>query len=93
MSYQEEIVLNLQAWRTQIGEIQSRSASVETRQQMEFERQLDLLHAKQNHAEEMLRQYRMAGSDTERDEIKARLDGICNEIENALDSAWAKLGS
>lgn len=93
MSYQEEIVLNLQAWRAQIGEIQSRSASVETRQQMEFERQLDLLHAKQNHAEEMLRQYRTAGSDAERDEIKARLDGICNEIENALDSAWAKLGS
>lgn len=92
MSYQENVVAILQAWRAKIGEIQSRSASVDARQQMEFERQLDLLYAKQNHAEEKLRQFRTATSDTERAEIKARLDGICNEIENALDSAWAKLG-
>ena len=77
--------------QTQIEEIKSRSDQVLPQYLLEFERQLDLLFAKHNLAVEKLARMPHV-DDVEWEEMKASLDGICNEIENALDSAFAKIG-
>jgi len=51
---------------------------------------LDLLFAKHNLAQEKLEKMQNA-SDLEWGDLKVRLDGIWNEIENAIDSATAKI--
>lgn len=64
---------------------------VEPRQIIEFERQLDLLSAKLNLGWDKLRQFEQAPSQEDREAIKASLERIANEIENAIDSAWSKV--
>lgn len=93
MRFEEQMAANLLRWEDDIAKIEVRAGSVAPRLQIEFERQLDLLFAKKQLAREKLQQFRDATSELERDEIKASLDGICNEIENSIDSAWAKLGN
>lgn len=88
--YQEEIAVKLSEWQSGIAALQSKSNKVTPLNLLEFERQLDLLFAKQNLAEEKLMRLQKAGQ-VEWEELKASLHGICNEIENAIDSAWAKI--
>ncbi|MFQ5638920.1 MAG: hypothetical protein ACE5IR_13120 [bacterium] len=81
----------LEQWQTSLDHIRSQAENVLPQQQLEFYRQLDLLEAKLELAHIKLAQFRQA-DDATRDQLKARLDAIFNEIENALDSANAKIG-
>lgn len=90
--YEEKIATNLKEWQFMIDEIKSNADRVHPRDLLEFERQLDLLYAKHNLALDKLHQLQNTDSDVEWEELKASLDGISNEIENAIDSAGAKLG-
>lgn len=88
--FEETLKTRLKEWQTQVDEIKSKAHRVPAQYQLEFERQLDLLFAKINLAQEKLAQMQNA-DDLEWDELKVRLDGIGNEIENAIDSATAKI--
>ncbi len=88
--FEETLKAKLKEWQTQIDEIKSNAQLVPPQYQLEFERQLDLLFAKHNLAQEKLAKMQNA-DDLEWDELKVRLDGIWNEIENAIDSATAKI--
>ena len=88
--YEQKLSRKLTEWQRQIDEIEAKISQVDTQNLLEFERQLDLLNAKHDLAGERLKKMRVASSG-EWDELKARLDGIRNEIENALDSAAAKI--
>ncbi|MFQ5650047.1 MAG: hypothetical protein ACE5IY_08900 [bacterium] len=90
-AYSAAIAEKLDRWQAKMAQLKSRADTVPVRHQIEFERQLDLLYAKLNYGEEMLLGLRAAGDDPEWYELRVRVDGICNEIENAIDSAWAKL--
>lgn len=90
IQFEESLRKRLIEWQTQIDEIKSNIHKVNTQNLIEFERQLDLLFAKHNLAEEKLKRLQNA-SDLEWEELKKSLDGICNEIENAIDSANAKI--
>ena len=88
--FEETLKAKLKEWQIQIDQIKSNARQVPPRYELEFERQLDLLFAKHNLAQEKLTKMQNAG-DLEWDELKVRLDGIWNEIENAIDSATAKI--
>ncbi len=88
--YEQELSRKLADWQHQIDEIEAKVSQVDTQNLLEFERQLDLLNAKHHLAGERLQKMRVASS-AEWDELKASVDGIRNEIENALDSAAAKI--
>ena len=88
--YEQELSRKFAEWQHQIDEIEAKVSQVDTQNLLEFERQLDLLNAKHHLAGERLQKMRVASSG-EWDELKASLDGIRNEIENALDSAAAKI--
>ena len=88
--FEETLRAKLIEWQTQVDEIKSNAHRVPPQYQLEFERQLDLLFAKSNLAQEKLAKMQNAG-DLEWDELKVRLDSIWNEIENAIDSASAKI--
>ncbi len=88
--FEETLKAKLKEWQAQVDEIRSNAHQVPSRYQLEFERQLDLLFAKHNLAQEKLAKMQNA-SDLEWAELKVRLDGIWNEIENAIDSATAKI--
>ncbi len=92
-AYQKQFAEALRRWQSQIDALAGRKDSVDPRELIEFERQMDLLFAKKNLATDRLQQLATAASETEREMLKSSLDGIENEIENALDSAWAKLSS
>lgn len=92
MDFMLDIEAKLTEWQATIDEIRDSANHVEARYVLEFERQLDLLFAKLELAQEKLDEYRDAAEGESRDELKASLEGICVEIENAIDSAWAKLG-
>ncbi len=89
--YYADITQRLQTWRTRLREIQGQTDRVAAQHRLEFHRQLDLLEAKLDTAALKLRQMQTL-SGLEWQDLKASLDGVCNEIENALDSAWAKIG-
>jgi len=80
-------------WQDRAQELEDQKDNVEPRQMIEFERQLDLLSAKLNLGWDRLRQFDQATSEADREAIKASLEGIVNEIENAIDSAWSKMTS
>ena len=88
--YEQELSRKLAEWQHQIDEIEAKVSQVDTQNLLEFERQLDLLNAKHHLAGERLQKLQVASSG-EWDDLKASLDGIGNEIENALDSAAAKI--
>jgi len=88
--FEETLKAKLKEWQTQVDGIKSNAHRVPAQYLLEFERQLDLLFAKSNLAQEKLAQMQNA-DDLEWDELKVRLDGIWNEIENAIDSATAKI--
>ena len=88
--FEETLKAKLKEWQAQVDEIRSNAHRVPARYQLEFERQLDLLFAKHNLAQEKLANMQKS-SDLEWGELKVRLDGIWNEIENAIDSATAKI--
>ncbi len=88
--FEETFRAKLIEWQTQVDEIKSNAHRVPAQYQLEFERQLDLLFAKHNLAQEKLAKMQKS-SDLEWSELKVRLDGIWNEIENAIDSATAKI--
>ncbi|TDJ00536.1 MAG: hypothetical protein E2O76_04815 [Caldithrix sp.] len=88
--FEETLKAKLKEWQIQIDEIKSNAHRVPAQYQLEFERQLDLLFAKNNLAQEKLAKMQNA-SDLEWGDLKVRLDGIWNEIENAIDSATAKI--
>lgn len=88
--FEETLKAKLKEWQIQIDEIKSNAHRVRPQYQLEFERQLDLLFAKNNLAQEKLAKMQNA-SDLEWGDLKVRLDGIWNEIENAIDSATAKI--
>ena len=88
--FEETLSAKLKEWQTQVDEIKSNAHQVPPQYQLEFERQLDLLFAKSYLAQEKLARMKNAG-DLEWDELKVRLDAIWNEIENAIDSASAKI--
>lgn len=81
---------NLKRWQQKITEIKSLSARVPAQYKIEFERQVDLLFAKHDLAKAKLSQLKKAEG-VAWDELKSSLDGIANEIENAIDSAVAKI--
>jgi len=88
--FEETLKAKLKEWQIQIDEIKSNAHRVPAQYQLEFERQLDLLFAKNNLAQEKLAKMQNA-SDLEWGDLKVRLAGIWNEIENAIDSATAKI--
>ena len=88
--FEETLRAKLIEWQTQVDEIKSNAHQVPPQYQLEFERQLDLLFAKHNLAQEKLAKMQKS-DDLEWGELKVRLDGIWNEIENAIDSASAKI--
>ncbi len=88
--FEETLRAKLKEWQTQVDEIKSNAHQVPPQYQLEFERQLDLLFAKHNLAQEKLAKMQKS-DDLEWGELKVRLDGIWNEIENAIDSASAKI--
>ena len=88
--FEETLSAKLKEWQIQIDEIKSNAHRVPPQYQLEFERQLDLLFAKNNLAQEKLAKMQNA-SDLDWGDLKVRLDGIWNEIENAIDSATAKI--
>ena len=88
--FENTLKAKLSHWQTQIDEIKSNAELVPSQYQLEFERQLDLLFAKHSLAQEKLTRMQNA-DDLEWGELKVRLDGIWNEIENAIDSATAKI--
>jgi hypothetical protein len=88
--FEETLKAKLKEWQIQIDEIKSNAHRVPAQYQLEFERQLDLLFAKHNLAQEKLAKMQKS-DDLEWGELKVRLDGIWNEIENAIDSASAKI--
>ena len=90
LQFEETLKAKLKEWQIQINEIKSKIHQVPSRYQLEFERQLDLLFAKHNLAQEKLEKMQNV-SDLEWGDLKVRLDGIWNEIENAIDSATAKI--
>ncbi len=92
MKYEIRITENLRDLCMQIEKIKTASNSVSVRQRSEFECQIDLLFAKQDLAEARLRRLSQTTDLKEREELKVGLDCVCREIENAIDSAWAKLG-
>ncbi len=86
--FARDFAARLKAWQIKVADLESRADRVTEQNQIEFYRQLDLLDAKIALAE---RKLELLQNSDNWDEIKASLDGISNEIENALDSAWAKL--
>lgn len=90
--YLQTIEDRLKQWQDDIDVIKSKADRVLNQHQIEFERQVNLLVSKYELAGEKLVQLKSAGSG-EWDALKSSLDGICNEIENAIDSANAKIES
>lgn len=88
--FEQSLAAKLKEWQAQIDAIKSRSHKVNLLNLIEFERQLDLLFAKHDLAQEKLAKLQSAEG-LEWDNLKRSLDGIRNEIENALDSASAKI--
>ena len=88
--FEEKFAVQLQKWDRQIVEIKSQTKLVSPLNLLEFERQVDLLDAKFDLAREKLSKLTMT-DDGAWDELKASIDGISNEIENAIDSAMAKI--
>ncbi|MFQ5603918.1 MAG: hypothetical protein ACE5HS_11680 [bacterium] len=89
-AYLKALSARHQEWLWQIEDIKSKAKRVAAMQQLEFYRQLDLLDAKIHLMQEKL-QLLEAAEGAAWNELKASLDGIGNEIENALDSAGAKV--
>jgi predicted ribosome quality control (RQC) complex YloA/Tae2 family protein len=88
--FENRFAAKMEEWRRKVDDIKSKTEDVDTLNRLEFERQLDLLYAKYHLAEEKLKKLQHA-TETDSPELKASLDGIWNEIENALDSASAKI--
>ena len=88
--FEENFAVQLQKWDRKITEIKSQTKLVSPLNLLEFERQVDLLDAKFDLAREKLSKLTMI-DDGAWDELKASIDGISNEIENAIDSAMAKI--
>jgi len=89
--YQRNWQSQLTTWRQSLAAMNAQADKVSAQYELEFHRQLDLLQAKLELAALKLQQLHDA-TGVEWEELKASLDGIRNEIENALDSAWAKIG-
>ncbi|RMF69613.1 MAG: hypothetical protein D6743_01560 [Calditrichaeota bacterium] len=90
-AYMKRVSARLRNWRSDYQDIKARAGEVRAQNELEFARQLDLLEAKLHLAQEKLDAIRGATS-RDRHALKVSIDAMCNEIENALDSAWAKLG-
>ena len=88
--FEQALNAKLKEWQEKFVELKSQAEKVSDRNQIEFSRQLDLLDAKIDLIQQKLAQLQTATASA-RDAIKANIDGISNEIENAIDSAWAKL--
>lgn len=88
LAFAEEFAPRLKAWQAKVADLESRADRVTEQNQIEFYRQLDLLDAKIELAQ---RKLALLKNTDNWNDIKASLDGISNEIENALDSAWAKI--
>lgn len=88
--YEAKMAERLNGWKADIDALAVKTRNVRAQNLIEFERQLDLLFAKHNLAQEKLAELDQVG-EVEQEELRASLDGVCNEIENALDSAWAKI--
>ncbi len=91
-AYLSRVTRNLERLQVAFATIKARSATVDSRQRLEYERQVDLLNAKVELACELLETLKSATDVSEQQESKVRLEGVCVEIENAIDSAWSKLG-
>jgi hypothetical protein len=88
LAFAGEFAPRLKAWQAKVADLESRADRVTEQNQIEFYRQLDLLDAKIELAQ---RKLALLKNTDNWNDIKASLDGISNEIENALDSAWAKI--
>lgn len=88
--FEQTLSVKLKEWLKKYSELESQAEKVSDQNQIEFSRQLDLLDAKIDLVQQRLMQLQTA-KDSAREAIKANIDGISNEIENAIDSAWAKL--
>jgi DNA repair exonuclease SbcCD ATPase subunit len=90
MSDKNALDQKLKEWQEKYSDLKSQSGKVSHQNEIEFSRQLDLLDAKIDLIRQRLAKLQTA-TDSDRETIKASIDGISNEIENAIDSAWAKL--
>jgi len=94
MSGKKEYVQNiedrLRQWQRDIDDIKSKADRVLSQHRIEFDRQVNLLDAKHELAREKLKELKSVSS-RDWDALKSSLDGIWNEIENAIDSANAKI--
>ena len=88
--FEQTLEAKLREWQEKSAALESQIDKVADQQQIEFYRQLDLLEAKIDLVQQRRSQLQTA-SDLAREAIKANIDGISNEIENAIDSAWSKL--
>ncbi len=90
--FEQTLGIKLKDWQEKFSELESQAQKVSNQNQIEFSRQMDLLDAKIDLVQQRLAQLQTA-TDSAREAIKANIDGISNEIENAIDSAWAKLNA
>lgn len=90
--YLNDTEARLKKWQQEIDTIKSKTDRVLSQHQIEFDRQVNLLDSKHELAQEKLKQLKSA-SGRDWDALKSSLDGICNEIENGIDSANAKIES
>ncbi|NIR52277.1 coiled coil domain-containing protein [candidate division KSB1 bacterium] len=88
--FEERLASKLKEWQAKIDEIKANASKVASQHEIEFYRQVDLLDAKHELARKKLKESKKA-SGAAWDELKASIDGIWNEIENAIDSAIAKI--
>ncbi len=89
--FEQTLSAKLKEWQEKFAELESQAEKVSDQNQIEFYRQLDLLDAKIDLVQQRLAQLQSAKKGPAIDAIKANIDGIGTEIENAIDSAWAKL--
>jgi len=88
--YLARVSQKLSNWQTRFDELKTRADKVEDRLEIEFVRQIDLLSAKLDLGQELLDKLK-AADEKQWQELKVKMDGISNEIDNAIDSAWSKL--
>lgn len=90
--FEQTLRKKLKEWQEKFAALESQAEKVSEQNQIEFYRQLDLIDAKIDLVQQRLAQWQAATEPT-REAIKANIDGIGAEIENAIDSAWAKLNT
>lgn len=90
--FEQTLSAKLKAWQEKFAALELQAEKVPDQNQIEFYRQLDLIDAKTDLVRQRLAQLQAAKGQAF-DAIKANIDGIGVEIENAIDSAWAKLNN